>query len=42
MLAICIFHLKVLYKPDYIKRKKVFFYSIILITFVWLLKKKEE
>jgi hypothetical protein len=42
MLTIYIFHLKVQYKPDYIKRKKVFFYSMILITFVWLLKKKEE
>ncbi len=40
MLTICIFHLKVLHKPDYIKRKKVFFYSMILITFVWLLKKE--
>ena len=42
MLTICIFHLKVLHELDYIKREKVFFYSMILITFVWLLKKKEE
>ena len=42
MLTIYIFHLKVQYKPDYIKRKKVFVYSMILITYVWLLKKKEE
>ena len=42
MLTIYILHLKVQYKPDYIKRKKVFVYSMILITFVWLLKKKEE
>ena len=42
MLTAYIFHLKVLHKPDYIKCKKVFVYSMILITFVWLLKKKEE
>ena len=42
MLTAYIFHLKVLHKPDYIKRKKVFFYSMILITFVWLLKKRRN